>query len=71
MTKQDIIRKIASRKFWSMIVGLFIALSDVLGLPDTTEANIIKLISAIGVVAIYMLAEGLADSGRKTETASK
>lgn len=63
MTKKDILRKIGSRKFWACITAVVIALIAFFNAtPETTE-RVVALISAIGGLCIYMLAEGMADSG--------
>ena len=63
MEKKDFLRKIGSRKFWACITSVFIALIAFFNAtPETTE-RVVALISAIGGLCIYMLAEGMADSG--------
>ena len=63
MEKKDFLRKIASRKFWACITAVVIALIAFFNAtPETTE-RVVALISAIGGLCIYMLAEGMADSG--------
>ncbi|WP_138158788.1 hypothetical protein [Peptoniphilus catoniae] len=62
MSKKEFIRKIASRKFWACISTVVIAIIAFINAdPETTE-RIVALISAIGGLCIYMLAEGMADS---------
>ncbi|MEJ8785398.1 hypothetical protein [Peptoniphilus sp. HCN-40583] len=62
MTKKDLLRKIGSRKFWACITAVVIALIAFFNAtPETTE-RVVALISAIGGLCIYMLAEGMADS---------
>lgn len=62
MTKKDFLRKIGSRKFWACITAVVIALIAFFNAtPETTE-RVVALISAIGGLCIYMLAEGMADS---------
>lgn len=63
MKKKDFLRKIGSRKFWACITAVVIALIAFFNAtPETTE-RVVALISAIGGLCIYMLAEGMADSG--------
>jgi len=63
MDKKDFLRKIGSRKFWACITAVVIALIAFFNAtPETTE-RVVALISAIGGLCIYMLAEGMADSG--------
>ena len=62
MTKEDIIRKLTSRKFWlalaGFIAGLYVALG---GDPETAETITGLIISGATVVG-YLLAEGLTDA---------
>lgn len=62
MNKEDLIRKLGSRKFWACITSVIIALIAFFKAdPETTE-RIVALVSAIGGLCIYMLSEGIADS---------
>ncbi|MDO5715647.1 MAG: hypothetical protein Q4P25_03630 [Tissierellia bacterium] len=55
-------QKLSSRKFWSAITAVIIALIAFFNAqPETTE-RIVSLIGAIGGLCIYMLSEGIADS---------
>ena len=62
MTKNDLIRKLTSRKFWlavaAFISGLIVALD---GDAETAE-TVSGLIMSGATVLGYLLAEGLADS---------
>ena len=62
MKKEDLIKKLGSRKFWACVSSVVIALIAFFNAsPETTE-RIVALVSAIGGLCIYMLAEGIADS---------
>lgn len=62
MKKEDLIRKLGSRKFWACVSAVIIALVAFTNAgPETTE-RIVALVSAIGGLCIYMLSEGIADS---------
>lgn len=62
MKKEDLIRKLGSRKFWACVSAVVIALiAFTNAAPETTE-RIVALVSAIGGLCIYMLSEGIADS---------
>lgn len=62
MKKQDLIRKLGSRKFWACVSAVIIALiAFTNAAPETTE-RVVALVSAIGGLCIYMLSEGIADS---------
>lgn len=62
MKKEDLIRKLGSRKFWACITAVIIALVAFFNAPAETTERIVALISAIGGLCIYMLSEGIADS---------
>ncbi|WP_235777728.1 hypothetical protein [Peptoniphilus rhinitidis] len=60
--KEDLIRKLGSRKFWACVSAVVIALVAFINAdPETTE-RIVALVSAVGGLCIYMLSEGIADS---------
>lgn len=62
MKKEDLLRKLGSRKFWACVSAVIIALVAFFNAdPETTE-RIVALISAVGGLCIYMLSEGMADS---------
>lgn len=62
MKKEDLLRKLGSRKFWACISAVVIALVAFFNAdPETTE-RIVALVSAVGGLCIYMLSEGIADS---------
>lgn len=62
MKKEDLIRKLGSRKFWACITAVIIALVAFFNAPAETTERIVAIISAIGGLCIYMLSEGIADS---------
>lgn len=56
-------RKLGSRKFWACVAAVVVSLvAFTNATPETTE-RIVSFIGAIGGLCIYMLSEGLADSG--------
>ncbi|MDU5324069.1 MAG: hypothetical protein E6149_05300 [Peptoniphilus harei] len=62
MKKENLIRKLGSRKFWACVSAVVIALIAFTNAePETTE-RVVALVSAIGGLCIYMLSEGIADS---------
>lgn len=62
MKKEDLLRKLGSRKFWACVSAVVIALVAFFNAdPETTE-RIVALVSAVGGLCIYMLSEGMADS---------
>lgn len=64
MTKQDILRKISSRKFWAAITAFVTSLLTAFNIADTVQSQILTIVAGVGALAIYMLAEAHADNGR-------
>lgn len=62
MKKEDLLKKIGSRKFWACITAVIIALVAFFNAPAETTERIVALVSAVGGLCIYMLSEGIADS---------
>ena len=65
MTKEDIIRKLTSRKFWAAIVGFVTGLLIYLGKSEAETAQIGALIMSGASVVAYILGEGLIDAARE------
>ena len=63
MSKQDIIRKLTSRKLWMSVAGFVSGLLVALGENAETAETVSGLIMSGASVLGYVLAEGLADSG--------
>jgi hypothetical protein len=63
MKKEDIVRKLTSRKLW-MAVALFVSgLITAFGGGEETAATVTGCIMQGAAVIGYILAEGLADAG--------
>ena len=62
MTKEDIIRKLTSRKFWMALAGLIAGLVAFFKAPTSDGNTITALIMALGSVVAYIVGEGLADA---------
>ncbi|GHU36052.1 hypothetical protein FACS1894105_05780 [Clostridia bacterium] len=58
-------QKLSSRKFWAAIGAFVTAILSAIKVADTEIAAVTLIISGIGALAVYMLAEGIADNGRK------
>jgi hypothetical protein len=67
MSKNDIIRKLTSRKFWiavaAFVAGLIIAFDGSAETAESVSGLIMSGATALG----YLLAEGLADSAKKED----
>ena len=67
MTKNDIIRKLTSRKLWvavaGLVSGLVVAFNGNAETAETISGLILQAASVLG----YLLAEGLADASHSGE----
>ena len=62
MTKENIIRKLTSRKLWVAVAGFVAGLIVAFDGDSTTAETISGLILQGGAVVSYILAEGWADA---------
>lgn len=62
MSKQDLIRKITSRKFLSLVTALIIAIGTLFGTDQEIIVKIIALVGAFLAVIGYIFAEAYVDS---------
>lgn len=62
MSKQDLIRKITSRKFWLAITNFVAMLLAASGMPENEVAQIVALIMAGAGIAAYIFGEAWADA---------
>lgn len=67
MNKQDVIRKLTSRKFWVAVVGFITPLLLAFGVAETTVTQVTAIIMAGADVVAYLIAEGMADSASVKE----
>mgnify|MGYP004593664923 CR=1 FL=1 len=63
MKKEDLVRKLTSRKFWMAVAGFVSGLIVAFGESAATAETISGLIMSGASVLGYLLAEGLADAG--------
>lgn len=61
MTKQDIIRKLSSRKFWACVSGFAVSVMAMFSFPENTVTLVTSLITSAGCLVAYILAEGYSD----------
>jgi len=54
--------KLSSRKFWAAVAGWVTSVCAAFGITESVTAQVTLIIAGIGALAVYMLAEGLADS---------
>jgi hypothetical protein len=64
MSKEDIIRKLTSRKLWMSVAGFISLLVVAAGYTESDAAQITAIIMAGATVLGYVLGEGLVDSKR-------
>lgn len=62
MSKENIIRKLSSRKLWLAVVGFVTPLLLAFGVAESVTAQIAAIIMAGADVLAYIIAEGLADA---------
>lgn len=61
MNRTELMRKLASRKFWALLAGFIGSLLVVFNVGDNDIAQITGVITAFGTVAVYILAEAGVD----------
>ena len=55
--KIDWKRKLSSRKFWAALAAFFTSIFAVFGVPEMTVGQITAIITAVGSLVVYILAE--------------
>ena len=65
MKREDLVRKLGSRKFWACITAVIVSLVAFTKATPETAERIVALVGAVGGLCVYMISEGMADS--KTE----
>jgi hypothetical protein len=64
MKKEDIVRKLTSRKFWAALIGFVTAIMTAAGAPENEATQVASVIMAGGVLIAYILGEGMVDAAR-------
>lgn len=64
MSKEDIIRKLTSRKFWTAVVSFVTLVIVAVGHTEEEAAQVAAIIMAGASVLAYILGEGLIDAAR-------
>lgn len=67
MNKENIIRKLTSRKFWLAIASFISMLMVYCGASENESAQVASLVMAGATVIGYMVGEGLADTKEITD----
>lgn len=60
--KEQIIRKLTSRKFWVGLAGIVSGLIMIFGFAETSAETIAGAIITIGSAVGYMISEGIVDA---------
>lgn len=64
MSKDDIIRKLTSRKLWLAVIGFVTPLMLALGVSESSATQVSAIIMAGGTLIAYIVGEGLVDAAR-------
>lgn len=59
-------RKLASRKFWALVAGVATSVLVLVGAGEEMAVKITGLITAVGSVVVYILAEAHVDAANKS-----
>ena len=62
MDKGKLLAKLASRKFWSMLLGLLSMVLVAYGMPQNQVAQILSIAGGFGGIIVYILAEAYVDA---------
>lgn len=65
MSKEDLIRKLTSRKFWVALVGFITALLVAFKVDAGSVEQMTAIVMSFGSLIAYIFAEGWADSSNK------
>ena len=66
MTREDIIRKLTSRKLWVALVGFVTGLLVYFGQTEAQAAQLGALIMSFGSLIAYIFGEGMIDAARES-----
>lgn len=65
MNKNDLIRKLTSRKFWLALVAFISALLVAFNVDAGSVEQVTSIVMSFGALIAYILAEGWADGANK------
>lgn len=69
--KNEIIRKLSSRKFWAVLGAFAVALCALLGVDELTVEKLAAVIGAFSVLWGYIFTEGKLDSQSMDKSTEK
>ena len=64
-------KKLSSRKFWAAAAALVATVCVLFGIDDISAEKVCAMISACGVLAVYIFTEGYVDAKGNTESKDK
>jgi len=64
MNKINWKQKLSSRKFWAALLAWLTSLLSAFNVADTAAAQIVIIVSGVGSLCVYMLAESISDTCR-------
>ena len=70
MKKEDIIRKLTSRKFWAAVTGFVTALLLAFGVGESEISQIVGIVTAGATLIAYIVGEGMVDAARVKDAES-
>ena len=59
--------KLSSRKFWSAVVAFITSIMTAFNVTDLQVSQVTIIVTGIGALCVYMLAEGMSDKARVAE----
>ena len=68
MTKDQLIRKLTSRKFWICLLSFITAILTAFHVPAESTSQVASIVMAFGSLIAYIFAEGWADASNGTVT---
>ena len=65
ITKEDLIRKLSSRKFWMCFISFVTSLLVAFNVPQASISQVTAIIMSFGSLIAYIFAEGWVDASRE------
>lgn len=65
ISKEDLVRKLTSRKFWSLVAALVTSILVLMNFDEGTITQILAVVGAFGSIIAYIFAEAYVDGKRE------
>ena len=65
MTKEDVARKLTSRKFWSAVITFVVLIIKAFGYSESVASETAAIIMAGATIIAYLIAEGFTDASHE------